>query len=273
MNDSDTRLVKDQLEREIEISFPPQRIISLVPSQTELLFDLGLDEEVIGITKFCVHPSTWFRAKTRLGGTKNLHLNKIISLNPDLIIANKEENVAEQIDELSKHFPLWISDVKNLDDAFTMIHAIGGIVNRKSESENLVARIKKSIRNWQSGIQISKHWLCAYMIWQNPLMTVGSDTFIQHMLGIAGFENIFSDCIRYPEISMEELQKRNPEFILLSSEPFPFKQKDADELKLHLPNSKIILVDGEMFSWYGSRLLKAPEYFRQLFESIDPTSK
>jgi len=254
----------DQLGREIQIPFPPDKIISVVPSQTELLFDLGLDEEVIGITKFCVHPSTWFRTKTRVGGTKQLHIGQIISLQPDLIIANKEENVEEQINELAKHFPVWISDIKTPDDAYTMMNSIGEMVNKKAEASSLVKSVEQEIRNWQFEIRNADPKSCAYLIWQNPLMTIGSDTFIHYMLGIAGFENVFSDRTRYPVITIEEIQQRNPEFILLSSEPFPFKQKHADELKQQLPNSKIIFVDGEMFSWYGSRLLKVPEYFREL---------
>src|ERR1700741_3198050 len=106
----------DQTGRKISIPQIPQRIISLVPSQTELLFDLGLDKEVVGITKFCVHPPEWFQTKTRVGGTKQLKIDLIKQLQPDLIIANKEENVKEQIEELEKHFPVWISDVNNLED-------------------------------------------------------------------------------------------------------------------------------------------------------------
>jgi ABC-type Fe3+-hydroxamate transport system substrate-binding protein len=259
------KFFRDQLGREIQISFPPKKIISVVPSQTELLFDLGLDEEVIGITKFCIHPSTWFRTKTRVGGTKQLHIDQIISLQPDLIIANKEENVEEQINELAKHFPVWISDIKTLEDAYEMMHAVGEMLGQNKKAQDLVERIKSSI----SGLQSTNSKSCAYLIWQNPLMTVGSDTFIHHMLGLAGFKNVFADRTRYPEITIEEIQQRNPEFILLSSEPFPFKQKHADELKQQLPNSKIIFVDGEMFSWYGSQLLKAPEYFRSLKTSLN----
>jgi len=256
----------DQLGREIQISFPPKRIISLVPSQTELLFDLGLGEEVIGITKFCVHPEKWFRTKTRVGGTKQLDIEKIISLQPDLIIANKEENVEEQINELAKHFPVWISDIKILDDAYAMILSVGELTDRREWAELLIKEIHTAFEHWQLQRNNSK-LPCAYLIWNDPLMTIGSDTFIHHMLSIAGFENVFSDQFRYPEISIVELRKRNPKFILLSSEPFPFKQKHADELKEQLPDSKIIFVDGEMFSWYGSRLLKAPEYFRQLWST------
>ncbi len=246
----------------------------MVPSQTELLFDLGLDEAVIGITKFCVHPSQWLRNKTRVGGTKQLHIDQIISLHPDLIIANKEENVEEQINELAKHFPVWISDIKTLDDAYAMMKMVGAIVDHTTTAISMVERIRFAFEKWQElrsnfKLQTSNLKLsCAYLIWNDPMMSIGSDTFIHHMLGVAGFENVFADRKRYPEISMEDLRKKNPEFMLLSSEPFPFKQKHADKFQENLPNSKIIFVDGEMFSWYGSRLLKAPEYFEKLWATI-----
>ena len=125
----------DQLGRRLELKQKPSRIISLVPSQTELLFDLGLDEEVVGITKFCVHPEQWFRTKTRVGGTKQADLQKIRELQPDLIIANKEENEPAQIEELERDFPVWVSDVCNLRDALQMIKQLGMITGKNKSSE------------------------------------------------------------------------------------------------------------------------------------------
>jgi ABC-type Fe3+-hydroxamate transport system substrate-binding protein len=260
----------DQLGRTIELLQTPKRIISLVPSQTELLFDLGLDEEVIGITKFCVHPEQWFQTKTRVGGTKQLHLDKIKDLKPDLIIANKEENVREQIEALSKEFPVWISDVNNLNDALEMIKSIGEITNKISRAKEIVNQIKTGFVQIQTTIPIAignKLQTC-YLIWKDPYMTIGGDTFINDMLQCAGFQNIFEDQKRYPEISIEQLPIANCQLVFLSSEPYPFKQKHIDELQPLLPNTKIILVDGEMFSWYGSRLLKAPSYFQQLQNQV-----
>jgi len=255
----------DQLKRIIELSQPPKRIISLVPSQTELLFDLGLDEEVVGITKFCVHPENWFRTKARVGGTKQLHLEKIKELQPDLIIANKEENLQQQIEELEKDFPVWISNINNLDDAVEMIELIGEITNKQSKAKQIIIQINECFSQLKT--QNSKLETC-YLIWQNPYMTIGGDTFINDMMSRAGFQNIFQNQKRYPEITIEQLKAANCKLLLLSSEPFPFKQKHIDELQPLLPNTKIILVDGEMFSWYGSRLLKAPAYFQQLQNQV-----
>jgi len=255
----------DQLKRTIELPHPPKRIISLVPSQTELLFDLGLKDEVVGITKFCVHPESWFRKKTRVGGTKQLDLKKIKELKPDLIIANKEENVREQIEELDKDFPVWISNINSLDDAIEMIESLGEITNKQLKAKEISNGVKENFSLLP--VQNRPQPTC-YLIWQNPMMTVGGDTFISNMMNRAGFQNIFENQTRYPEITIEQLKAQNCKLLLLSSEPFPFKQKHIDQLRPLLPNIKIILVDGEMFSWYGSRLLKAPAYFELLRNQV-----
>ena len=259
----------DQTGRSVSLSATAQRIISLVPSQTELLFDLGLNKEVIGITKFCVHPAEWFSSKTRVGGTKQLKMDIIHQLQPDLIIANKEENVKEQIEELEKHYPVWVSDVNNLEDAYEMIDQTGLITNKRQPAHEIISRIKESFSKLEtlSSQARSKPATC-YFIWQNPYMTVGGDTFIHSMLEAAGFKNIYADKKRYPELSIDELQAANCQLLLLSSEPFPFTQKHIDELQPLLPNTKIILADGEMFSWYGSRLQYATEYFAQMLAQL-----
>jgi ABC-type Fe3+-hydroxamate transport system substrate-binding protein len=251
----------DQLNRAVTLDKIPRRIISLVPSQTELLFDLGLGEAVCGITKFCVHPPEWFRTKTKVGGTKQLHIEKIRELLPDLIIANKEENVKEQLEELEKFCPAWISDVNDIDSAYAMITSIGKITNREQEASQLANRIRENFYHLKTADHKPR---TAYLIWKNPYMTVGNDTFIHSMLEIAGYQNVFSHLTRYPEISAYDLRNANCQLVFLSSEPYPFKQKHIDELQEELPGTKIILVNGEMFSWYGSRMLKAANYFREL---------
>lgn len=255
----------DQTGRKISIDKTPSRIISLVPSQTEMLFDLGLTEEVIGITKFCVHPPEWFQTKTKVGGTKQIKMEIIHQLQPDFIIANKEENVKEQIAALENNYPVWVSDVNNLKDACAMIQQIGLIINKEEASHNMIQQINKNFNK----IPTSSHKLkTAYLIWQHPYMTIGGDTFIHAMLATAGFTNIFENESRYPEINIEQLRNNKPDLLLLSSEPFPFQQNHLEELQLQLPDTKVMLVDGEMFSWYGSRLLLAPSYFINLQKQI-----
>jgi ABC-type Fe3+-hydroxamate transport system substrate-binding protein len=237
------------------------RIISVVPSLTELLYSLGLDREVIGITKFCVHPEEWFRSKTRVGGTKHLKTDLIKQLDPDLIIANKEENVKEQIEELAKDFDVILTEIDTLEDAYNSINSIGKIVNRKTNAEELVLQIKEAF----ASINLpSKQTPAAYLIWRDPYMTIGGDTFINDMMKRAGFKNVFEQKIRYPEITLEEIKASGCKLILLSSEPYPFKEKHIEEIKVVIPEANIILVDGEIFSWYGSRLLEAPKYFSSI---------
>ena len=245
---------------------PPQKIISLVPSQTELLHYLGLEDEVTGITKFCIHPQQWFKNKTRVGGTKNINTSLIKKLQPDLIIANKEENVKEQIEELAKEFIVWVTDVNNLEEALQMINDIGELTYRTDKAERLIVQIKNEFSQLQT---INYKLQTAYLIWQKPYMTIGGDTFINDMLKHCGLQNIFENKNRYPEISINQLSTDTCQLILLSSEPYPFKQKHLEQLQQQLPATKIILVDGEMFSWYGSHLLKASEYFKSLLKSLD----
>lgn len=250
------------------ISLPgiPARIVSVVPSQTELLFDLGLEEQVVGITKFCVHPNEWFSTKSRVGGTKKINIEKIRGLRPDLIIANKEENSREEIELLQKEFPVWVSDIKNLDDALEMIQQIGKITGTGKAAELIIKAISNSFGRLQKALNRPR---VLYLIWQEPYMSVNADTFIHDMLTKCGFENVCEANIeRYPELSSEEIKWLNPDIILLSSEPFPFCEKHAADFRNKFSNSKIALVDGEAFSWYGSRLLDSVEYFKALISEL-----
>ena len=257
------RVYTDMCGRKVEIPFPPQRIVSVVPSQTELLFDLGLYKEVVGITKFCVHPDEWFRTKTRVGGTKQLHLDKIKELNPDIIIANKEENTKEQIEVLAAEFPVWISDIKNIPDALEMIRTIGQIVDKELVASEIARKVETGFVQFARAGESKR---VAYFIWRGPWMSAGGDTFINNIIERIGWRNVFVDKTRYPEVSKEELAKAQPELVLLSSEPFPFKEKHIDEIKAVVPGANVILVDGEMFSWYGSRMLKAIPYLADLLK-------
>ncbi|MEO6148915.1 MAG: helical backbone metal receptor [Mucilaginibacter sp.] len=257
-------LFYDQLKRPVNVPSPPKRIISVVPSQTELLFYLGLDAEIIGITKFCIHPEHQFNTKTKIGGTKQLNINLIKSLQPDLIIANKEENEQSQIEELAKHFPVWISDINDLPGALDMIMKIAQVVTLEQEAEELITAIKEQFEVLHINLSPLK---AAYLIWRKPYMAAGKDTFIDSMLQNCGLTNVLT-AQRYPELTADELAAANPGIVLLSSEPYPFTNKHIDELQAILPAAKIIVVDGEIFSWYGSRLLQAPAYFGQLMERL-----
>lgn len=242
----------------------PLRIVSLVPSVTELLFELGLQDEVVGITKFCVHPQEWFQSKTRIGGTKTVSIEKVQTLKPNLILANKEENVKAQVDELSKYFPVYVSDIVTVDDAFEMIKDTGALTNTETKANKLVKQIDASFQQ----LIFQQQTNALYLIWQKPYMSIGGDTFINSMLQKAGFCNLLVHAKRYPEVTIDKIKALKPEVLLLSSEPFPFKQKHIEELKQLTGVEKVVLVDGEIFSWYGSRMLYAASYFVKLRESL-----
>lgn len=258
--------VIDQLNREITIK-SANRIVSLVPSQTELLVDLGLEEKIVGITKFCIHPSNLKREKTLVGGTKNFDINKILGLNPDLIIGNKEENTKDKIEELAEKCPVWLSDILTIDDAKQMITSIGSITKTEEKASEITNQINQLIQKIN---QLKKEkQSVAYLIWKNPLMAAGEDTFINAILKLLGYKNVFTNPThgRYPLTDIKEIKKLNPNLLILSSEPYPFKEKDIEEFKIELPKTSIKIMDGEIFSWYGSRLIPSLEKILELLSS------
>ncbi|HAP01605.1 MAG TPA: cobalamin-binding protein [Bacteroidetes bacterium] len=260
--------ITDQTGRILFFEKTPSKIISVVPSITELLYDLGLREQVIGITKFCIHPEAWFRNKIRVGGTKQLKIDLIKSLAPDLIIANMEENTRSAIETIASFTNVYISKVETIDDAYQMMSDIGEITGRKSEADKIVAGTKSALLELTHDTWNLKPRVL-YFIWNKPKMVAGADTFISEMLNQAGFENAASAHIRYPELSDSEIMNMDSDLFFLSSEPFPFKEKHVEEFKRNFPGKKIILADGEMFSWYGSRMKLATDYFRQLRAQLE----
>jgi ABC-type Fe3+-hydroxamate transport system substrate-binding protein len=249
--------------RRVCLSGPPQKIISLVPSQTELLYDLGAASRIAGQTVFCVHPSASYPSAVKVGGTKKVKYELIHSITPDLVICNKEENTEEIVEELSKYYPVWVSDIKTLDDAMHMVISVGELLDLKEKAIDIANVIKQNF----SDPTPPDSYTCIYLIWKKPYMAAGNDTFIHHMLQQAGFDNLVKQ-IRYPELSIEQMVELNPEVVLLSSEPYPFKEKHIHELSSSLPFSRILLVNGEFFSWYGSRLVNSRTYFKKLQLSL-----
>lgn len=255
----------DQMGRVLRLAASPCRIISLVPSQTELLYDLGLREEVVGITKFCVHPASWYRSKTRVGGTKNYHWDRIVALEPDLIIGNKEENDREQIEALMQRYPVWISDIYDLNDAYEMMEQMGGLVNKEEEAKRIIEQIQAGYTRFPGPRQKK----VAYLIWNDPIMAAGNQTFIHAMIERCGWTNALAHDSRYPALTLETLQALPVDLLLLSSEPFPFKDKHLAHYRTALPETQVKLVDGEAFSWYGSRLLKTQKYLLGLIQELN----
>lgn len=257
----------DQLNRTIELHEPPKRIVSLVPSQSELLWDLGLREELKGITKFCVHPEEMYRTVTRVGGTKMLNFEAIRRLNPDLVIGNKEENEKRQVEQLMQEFRVWMSDIHNQAQALEMIGRIGELTNRQQQSYALITDITIGFEQLRATGTPQNNVL--YLVWKDPYMAAGQDTFISDMLNRMGLQNSAQRLPgRYPQITLSAIRDLHPDHIFLSSEPYPFKESHMQALKALLPNTMVALVDGEMFSWYGSRMKKAPQYLQGLIDRL-----
>jgi ABC-type Fe3+-hydroxamate transport system substrate-binding protein len=249
----------------VDLPSPPCRMVSLVPSQTELLFDLGLDDRVVGITKFCVHPELWRKSKIIVGGTKNFDFNAIERLRPDLIIGNKEENYPEGISKLRELAPVWMSDISSFEDALEMIQSVSRLTDREKPGKEVIFRIRKAFENLRQRPAIR----ALYLMWREPWMGAAGKTFIHAMMEKAGFVNVLDEEERYPQLSETKMRELDLEVILLSSEPYPFEEKHIEELLRILPRKKVCLVDGEMFSWYGSRLALMPAYFDSLTKKLD----
>jgi ABC-type Fe3+-hydroxamate transport system substrate-binding protein len=244
----------------LRLTKPPQRIVSLVPSLTELLAALGLDRQVVGLTRFCVRPSGWKHRKTIVGGTKQLNLERLLQLAPDLVLANWEENTRQMVEALEPHVPVFVTHVRTLDEALRMIRQIGCLTATEAIAEQLAATIEERFALLPSFPPVRT----LYLIWRNPYMSIGSDTFIHDILSRGGFINVCAAQTRYPVLSEEVIQALQPEVVLLSSEPYPFKETHIEALRPLCPKATFLLVDGQLFSWYGARLLETPAYLQQL---------
>jgi ABC-type Fe3+-hydroxamate transport system substrate-binding protein len=256
---------KDQLNDVFELQKTPKRIVCLVPSITELLADLGLTSSIVGITKFCVHPSSLRKEKIIIGGTKNIKFEKIKNLQPDFIICNKEENTKEIVDFCKEVTTTFVSDIYTIEDTLQLINIFGEIFACQKNAIEISNKITKEKNFFLKSISNAKKKRVAYFIWKDPWMVAAKNTFINHLLNVNNFDNVYKDKNRYPEVTISELEKiKNLDCIFLSSEPFPFKEKHINFLKEKFNETTIILVDGEYFSWYGSKLMFAFKYFKEL---------
>ncbi len=252
--------VKDQLGRDLDISKPFTRIVSLVPSLSELVVYLGLEEKLVGITKFCVHPEVLKKTKIIVGGTKQVHLDKIRDLKPDLILCNKEENTPEMVKSLEDICQVHVSNIITFQDSLELISKYGVLLNSVNEANELISELSQKKELFQKQLS-SKKLKVAYFIWRQPWMVAGRNTYINSMIELNDWENIYKTSEgRYPEIDLKLLKDQNLDLILLSSEPFLFQQKHRDEIS-RFSNARIEIIDGEFFTWYGSRQLQAFKYF------------
>lgn len=258
--------IADQIGNELFLESVPRRIVCTVPSLTEFVVDLCGEAALVGVTKFCIHPPTIQDSAAIVGGTKNLNINKILALQPDLVIANKEENVEAQIVEIGLHVPVYVSDIETLAQAYEAMLAIGALLNKRLEAQLLVNNIQHQFGDLKL---LRQSITCAYAIWHQPLMVAGGGTFINEMLTLLGFKTAIYTLNgdRYPTI--EPVTQLNVQMLLLATEPYPFSEKHVDLYQQFLPQTKIMLVDGEAFSWYGSRMLKSVPYFKKLIQEVN----
>ncbi|MEZ4792786.1 MAG: helical backbone metal receptor [Gelidibacter sp.] len=258
--------MKDQLHRPIHLKKIPKRIISLVPSQTELLYDLGMESSIVGITKFCVHPHHFKKEKTIVGGTKEIHFDKIKALQPDIILCNKEENTEAMVQELEQLAPVHISDIYTIDDCLELIEMYGQLFSKEENANTIIETIKRTYVDFKAFIEDKPTLITAYFIWKDPWMVAAKQTFIDEMLMLNNFENRYSHLERYPEVELMGSEENTTDLVLLASEPFPFKEKHRETVRSFFPKAKILVVDGEAFSWYGTRLIAAFDYFKSLHQ-------
>lgn len=262
---ADTRYVVDQTGYRTAVPQRPQRIVSLVPSQTELLYELGLADRLVGCTRYCLHPDRARQELAVVGGTKQIDPQTVLALEPDLVIGNKEENDVQSIEPLRNEVATWLSDIATLPEALAMIESLGDICGAAEAAVSLAAAIRHDWAALDGGADRT----VAYLIWRKPYMAVARETFIDDVLTRLGFRNAFSDVDRYPETTLDELRLRQPDIVMLSTEPFPFAESHVSAMRAALPEATVVLVDGEMFSWYGSRLSLSPAYFESLLATID----
>lgn len=260
------KAMKDQIHRTVKLNNTPKRIVSLVPSQTELLCDLGLEANVVGVTKFCVHPHHIKTTAKVVGGTKHIHIEKIKALQPDIILCNKEENTENIVNACEQIAPVHVSDIFTLEDSLELIAQYGVLFKRVKMASFLINDIQKEYTIFKKYIANEDVYKTTYFIWKSPWMVAAKNTFINYLLDLNKFENYYANKVRYPEIELKE--NKEVTLVLLSSEPYPFKEAHKKELKVFYPNAKTLLVDGEMFSWYGSRLKKAFAYFKSFREHL-----
>ena len=252
--------VVDGVGRQVTVPEPPRRIVSLVPSTTETLAELGLAERVVGRTRYCVHPRPWVEGVPTVGGTKDVDVASVAALEPDLIVGNEEENRPELWAELEALAPLYVAFPRDVDEALddlTTLARLAGVAGRGVELVDAIRRERSPV---------AARFSYVYLIWRKPWRAAGPDTYLTHVLAEVGGDNALTaegpgGAGRYPELTLDELVALDPDRVLLSSEPYPFAAGHAAELGPLA--GRCLLVDGEMACWHGARMLQALPYLRE----------
>jgi ABC-type Fe3+-hydroxamate transport system substrate-binding protein len=253
--------VQDAFGKSFEMAEPARRIISLIPSITEIFFTLGVEDRVVGVTKFCTEPPEGVAGKPKVGGQKNPRVDAIIDLKPDLVVANVEENRKEHVEALqAAGLNVFVTYPRTVREGIRLIRDLGVLTDASAQSEALATRCGDALAEVEQATVDRAPVRAFCPIWRNPYMTINHDTFIHDMLRVCGGENIFHDYPqRYPKVTLTEMAARKPEVILLPDEPFPFGEKhlpDFDPLR-EVPAvraGRLHLLDGKILCWYGPRI-------------------
>lgn len=250
----------------------PQRIVCLCPSLTEALFDMGAGERVVGVTDWCIHPMEECEKRTRVGGTKTPDLEKLFSLEPDLVIVNEEENRLEDVEEIqARGIEILNTFPKTVADSAATMRTIGAKVGCMQAGEAIAREVEAEIEKTRATVTGRPSLRFVYLIWRRPYMTVNRDTFASDLLSLAGGVNVFADLEpRYPKISAEQLFSAKPDAIFLGSEPYMFTAPHAAEVcaDAGLAPERVVLADGELLSWYGSRTPAGIRYAREIVAKL-----
>ncbi|EXI81250.1 MAG: vitamin B12-transporter protein BtuF [Candidatus Accumulibacter appositus] len=245
------------------------RIVSLVPSLTELLVDLGLAEQLVGRTGFCIHPRQAVRRLPKLGGTKGFALDKLRALAPTHVLVNIDENRREEVEALQAFVPhVIVTHPLAVRDNLALYELLAGIFGGNAEVETrataLAADFEREWRALSAQTDTLPRQRVLYLIWQQPWLSVARDTYISRMLAAAGWDSLpIESALRYPEVDLAALA-RQADWLLLSSEPYPFREQHLRQLAEQLPTTRATLINGEMVSWYGSRAIRGLAYLREL---------
>ncbi len=262
-----TMSVQDARGKTFDTQSAPRRIVSLVPSHTETLFAFGAGDRVVGVTDYCIYPQDGVAAKTKIGGTKNPRVVDILALQPDLVIANVEENRKPDVEALeARGVPVFVTFARTVRAALAELRALAQLVHADN-ADTIIEPIESLLTHYQLPSSRPRVFI---PIWRDPWMTANGETYIGDLIETCGGINIFRDRARqyrrpepdrdtrYPRVTLNEVAAAKPDVILLPDEPYRFTEQDAAELR-GLVDARIHLVDGTLVSWYGVRMGRALE--------------
>jgi ABC-type Fe3+-hydroxamate transport system substrate-binding protein len=245
----------DATGREVSLSARPCRIVSLVPSLTEALFAFGLAEEVAGVTRYCVEPAE-ARRRPKVGGTKNVDVARVAAMEPDLVLANVEENTRDDVEAMiAAGLRVFVTYPRTVAGAIAELQLLAEMTDATAAAEPIVSAAEWALERAEAANQRRTAVRTFCPIWRNPWMTIGPDTYIHDFLRACGAENVYGDAPdRYPMVALTDVAARRPEAVLLPDEPYRFSRKHVPEVIETLGDVRTYLVDGKSLCWYGPRI-------------------